>query len=299
MSEDGAGRANAHAAWRMLVAEQAAGVYAQNTRVAAVTAAGSVGSGLADRYSDLELDCYWREPPSDRDRLAPIEQLGGQVEAFFDYEADIEEWSEDYQLGRLHVTMSNFLIASMDRFIDDVVLRADTDPDKHMRLAAVQRGRALVGQELIDGWRARADRYPDTLAVAMVERSLDPEALRGWAAREALVSRGDEIALHGLLAGLQQAVFGAVLAINRVYTPHRLAKWQRHLLAGLALTPDRLADRLDGVWQAASPAQALGQMEALLTETAALAEQATGAALGEFREMLAQRREAVDPPPGV
>jgi Domain of unknown function (DUF4037) len=297
MSEDEPGQANVHAAWRMSVAEQAAGVYGQNKRVAALAAAGSVGSGLADRYSDLELDCYWHEPPSDRDRLAPVEQLGGQLEQFWEYYADEEEWSEDYQLGLLHVTMSNFLVASVERWIDDVVLRADTDPAKHMRLAAVQRGRALVGPELIGDWRARADRYPDALVAAMVERSLDPDALRGWAAREALVSRGDEIAVHALLASLQQAVFGAVLAINRVYAPHRLAKWQRHLLAGLTLTPDRLAERLDSMWQAASPTQAFGQAEALLTETAGLAEQVTGVTLGEFREVLAQRREAVDPPP--
>lgn len=55
-----------------------------------------VGSGLADRFSDLELDCYWHEPPENRDRLAPIEVLGGQVEAFWEYDADEEEWSENY-----------------------------------------------------------------------------------------------------------------------------------------------------------------------------------------------------------
>ena len=29
-------------------------------------------------------------------------------------------------------------------------------------------------------------------------------------------------------------MLNAVLAINRVYLPHRLAKWQREVLAGLA-----------------------------------------------------------------
>lgn len=71
---------------------------------------------------------------------------------------------------------------------------ADTDPEKHMRLAAVQRCQPLSDADLIAGWRARADTYPDALVFAMVRRWLDEEALPGWAAREALVHRGDEIA---------------------------------------------------------------------------------------------------------
>jgi hypothetical protein len=82
-----AGQPNAHAVWRLAEAARAAGAYTGNGRVAALTAAGSVGSGLADRFSDLELDCYWHEPPSDQDRMAPIERLGGRVEAFYEYEA--------------------------------------------------------------------------------------------------------------------------------------------------------------------------------------------------------------------
>jgi uncharacterized protein DUF4037 len=292
----GAGQGNVHVVWRLAEAERAASAYARNERVAAVAAAGSVGSGLADRFSDLELDCYWHEPPSDGDRLAPIEQLGGQIEAFWEFDDYEQEWSEDYQLGRLHVTLSNFPVASMEGFIDDVVLRADTDPMKHMRLAAVQHCRALAGADLLASWRARVDAYPDALVAAMVRQWLAEDALPGWAAREALASRGDEIALHALVVRVQQVVFGALLAVNRVYAPHRLAKWQRATLARLTLAPDRLAERLHGMWRAPSADEALGTAEALLAETVELAEEATGLRLGEFRDLLAERREPVDPP---
>ena len=65
------GEVNVHAAWRMEVAGRAAQAYAGNGKLAALTAAGSVGAGLADRFSDLELDCYWFRPPTDGERLAP------------------------------------------------------------------------------------------------------------------------------------------------------------------------------------------------------------------------------------
>jgi hypothetical protein len=49
---------NAHIAWRMAVGRRAAEVYAANASLAALTVAGSVGAGIADRFSDLEA--AWR-----------------------------------------------------------------------------------------------------------------------------------------------------------------------------------------------------------------------------------------------
>ena len=144
----------------MAVAERAAAEYAGNGKLAALAVAGSVGAGLADRFSDLELDCYWSSPPSDADRTGPIGALGGELTDLWDYDESDREWSEDYLLGDLGVTVSNFTIGTIEQFVDDVVRRADTDPVKHMRLAALQRSRPLLGGDLITSWRARAESLP-------------------------------------------------------------------------------------------------------------------------------------------
>jgi hypothetical protein len=75
------GHENVHAEWRLAVARQAARTYSANPNVVALAAAGSVGAGIADRYSDLELDCYWVRPPADADRLAPVRALAGELTA--------------------------------------------------------------------------------------------------------------------------------------------------------------------------------------------------------------------------
>jgi ADP-ribose pyrophosphatase YjhB (NUDIX family) len=90
-------------------------------------------------------------------------------------------------------------------------------------------------------------------------------------------------------------VVRAVLALNRVYLPHRQLKWQHHLVAGLSPAPDRLAERL-GSLATGRPVAALRTAEALLAETVALAEAHSGADLGAFREALSERRAAIDPP---
>ncbi len=286
---------NVHAAWRMAVARRAAAGYAGNPGLAALAVAGSVGGGVADRFSDLELDCYWFRPPAEAERLAPVASLGGQLTALWDYDQDDEEWSEDYRVGELDITVSNFLVSSAERFLEDVVLRASTDPVRHMRLAAFQRSCPLFGAELMASWRTRADAFPDRLVSVLVEQALAPEVLRGWGAREALVSRGDGLAVGDLLARAGSAVVRVVLAVNRVYLPHRQLKWQRHLIAGLALVPERLAERLESM-SASPPEEALRTAEALLGETAALAGERSGADISGFREALSERRRAIDPP---
>ena len=281
----------------MAVARRVAGTYTGNPSIAALAVAGSVGAGLADRFSDLELDCYWVRPPTDADRLRPVKAVDGSLLALWDYDHDDEEWSEDYHLGELGVTVSNFLTGTIERFLDQVVEQADTDPVKHMRLAALQRSCPLLGAELMTSWRSRAGGYPDELVSAMVERALNPQVLGSWAAREALVARGDDLAVQALLSGIGYAVVGSVLALNRVYLPHTRLKWQRHLIAGLEVVPGRLTERLE-LLSAARHTEALQAAEALLTDIVLLAEARTGADLGPFREELSGRRRAIGPPPG-
>ena len=289
------GAANAHAAWRLALAEQAARAYASNDKLAALTVAGSVGTGLADPFSDLELDCYWFDPPSDLDRSGPVHVLGGELEALWDYDPDEQEWSDDYRLGDLEVTVSSFMVSTIDRFIDDVVLRADTDPVKHMRMAALHRSRPLRGLELISAWRARAV-YPDTLVAAVVERSLSADVLAGWGAREALAGRGDDLAVRDLLVRAGHAVFGAVLALNGVYSPHRIIKWQSHLISELDVMPEDFAERL-GLLATSGNVRALREAETLLADTVQLVKARTDADISSFCDELSQRRRTVDPPP--
>lgn len=286
---------NPHVAWRMDVARQAAACQAGSAHVAAVAAAGSVGAGIADRFSDLELDVYWHRPPSDEERLAPVRALGGELTALWDYDEDDEEWSEDYRVGELDVTVSNFVTGSIGRFLDDVILQASTEPVRHMRLAALQRSCPLIGAELMSAWRARADTFPDGLVSALVARALGPEVLRGWAAREAFVSRGDDLALGDLMSRTGHAVLATALALNRVYLPHQQLKWQRDLIAGLRIVPERFADRLASL-SAGKPDEAIRTAEALLFEVTDLAETHSSADLSDFREGLSERRRPVDPP---
>jgi hypothetical protein len=195
------------------------------------------------------------------------------------------------------VTVSNFTVSGVDAFIRAVLDDADTDLVKHCRLAAIEQCMPLRGETLVRDWQRLTREYPDRLVAAMVERALAPEVLAGWAARDALVERGDQVALHALLSGIEQAVIGALLALNRTYDPHRLLKWQRRLLDGMRLTPRELNTRLQLMWTG-EDSHALAATEDLLSDTLALADQHSKAQLGKFREAFAARRKPVIAPDG-
>ena len=290
-----AAEATPHVVWRLRAAERVAVAYGPAPNLAVAAVAGSVGAGLADRWSDLELDCYWREPPSDEDRRGPIRALGVDLEGFWDYDEDEEEWSEVYQLGPLAVTISNFTVTTVERFLDAVLNDSDLDPVKHYRLAAIGSGRALRGAQALDTWRERLGTYPDALVVAVVEAALHPDRFPGWTARQALAERGDTIAVHSLLSAVAQGIFSAVLAINRMFQPHQLPKWQRRLLGTVPLRPTRIESRLDDIWHR-GPLDAIAEAEALMYDTIELAEQELGVRLNQTRAELAEQRHAVEPP---
>ena len=220
--------------------------------------------------------------------------FSGELEALWDYDYDEEEWSDEYRLCELEVTVSSFLVSTIDRFVDDVVLRTDIDPVKHI-VGLAHRSRPLHGPELISTWRARAAVYPDKLVAAVVARSLSPDVLRGWGAREALVDRGDDLAVHDLLTRAAHAVFGAVLARNGIYSSHRMIKWQGNLISELDVMPEQFAERLHLLWTTRN-AQALREAETLLTDTVQLVKARTDADISSFCEELSQRCRAVDPP---
>lgn len=178
----------------------------------------------------------------------------------------------------------------------EVVGHADTDPVKHTRLAAIERGRALRGSDIVADWRGRAGQYPDRLVAAIVERALDPALLVGWSARQALAERRDDVALHVLFSVVEQCVLAALMALNRTYQPHRLFKWQRELVGTLDIRLIQFNEKLRGLW-GDDRIRALAVAGTLLAETLSLAEEHSGAQLTDFREALASSRRPVEPLP--
>lgn len=251
--------------WRVDFARHMARIYSENPKVQAVVISGSVSRGQADAYSDIELDVFWREPPTEAERLRPIEQVDGRIIVLEPY-CD-EEWSEDYLVNGVQMDLSNFLGATMDRYIEEV-LAGDTAVLKHLRLAAMQPAIPLYGYEQVQNWQAQIQ-YPDALAHKVVAQNLRFDALGSWYLRSVLLARGDLLMLHELFCQMQQRILGALCGLNRIFVHHPSYKWQDDLIAQMFLKPASLSERLKQVFLV-NPTEGIAVLHKLLEETIAL-----------------------------
>ena len=265
---------------RIRLAERIAPAYAANPKVRAVLFAGSVARGIGDRFSDIEIDIFWAEPPTDEDRAAPIERCGW--EPLYRH-VDENEWADGFFIEGVKVDTSQFLVSTIDRWLEDALVRADTNPEYQVRITAIQHGRPLYGADLIERWRAQVAIYPEALAHAMVAEysHFRPHYLLAM-----LATRDDVLLLHQDLVAAAQQILSVLMGVNRVYAPHPYHKWLDWEVAQLPLAPPDLNRRLRSLLRD-EPRAAVLATRALIEETFALVDQHlvgfdTSAARAEF-----------------
>lgn len=251
---------------RRMLAEIVAPAYAANPKVAAVLLAGSVARGLADEFSDIEIDIFWHAPPTDEDRSAPIERAGWPIVY---RHVDEHEWADGFLIAGVKVDTSQFLVNTIDRWLDDALMRAETEPEYQVRITAIQHGQPLYGAELIERWRARTAEYPAALAHAMVAQYLD---FRSCELMEMLAARDDVLLLHQDLVAVEQQILSVLMGVNRMYAPHPFHKWLEWEIGQLTIAPPDLNRRLRQILRA-EPRAAVDQLNQLIEETFALVEQ--------------------------
>jgi predicted nucleotidyltransferase len=138
--------------WRLQLAREIALGYTQNPHVRVLVIAGSVSRGRAYDYSDIEIDVWWEHAPTDADGLASMKRVAATLLDFYPYEAG--EWSDSHEALGVKIEMSQFLVATREQYLDDVLTRCDTEEDKQVLIYAVQHCIPLHGENLIAHWRA-------------------------------------------------------------------------------------------------------------------------------------------------
>jgi hypothetical protein len=231
-----------------------------------VLLSGSVARGIADRYSDIELMVFWDRAPRQRLRRLAAETGGGVLTACHPYDPDNEEWADDVLVCGVEIQVSHRTLPRTERWLADVLERASPDLVKQDLIALIRTAVVLHGEGLVTGWRQRTDRYPQQLALAMIQAHLDFRS--AWQRRK-LLDRGELLPLYEDLTATVRNVLLVLLGLNRIYFPHLGFKWMRRLAAEFTVAPADLPARLDAVLTAA-PATAVPVADALVADTLTL-----------------------------
>ncbi|WP_099157502.1 DUF4037 domain-containing protein [Virgibacillus ndiopensis] len=243
------------------LASDMASLYNQNPKVEAVLLGGSVARGWDDAFSDIELFVLWKEEPTDEDRKAPIHNVNGSIIDFYPYED--EEWSETYIANGVKLEISNFLTDTIYNVIEDVIIKGDIGFDKQCLVATIHDGIALTGEKTVDRLQEKVAFYPDTLREAMIIENIDLG--NRWNNREALLDRKDWLMLYRIMVDTQTKIMALLFGLNRVYVHHPAFKWQKRSLELMKVVPDRIAERLDEVFQH-HPIDGITELELIIEE---------------------------------
>ena len=282
--------------WRLALARRIASAYADDSNARVVMIAGSTGRGTADPWSDIEVDVYYEEPPTEAARRAAAEASGG---ALVELGEDEDEWEERLDLGGFHAHSSTFLVSTMERYLDEVLQGWSTSPDQQSRLFSVQHAITVKGDDDVARWRARAASYPGGLRDAMLRENLGALE-RFYYGAEMLADRDDVLLLYNLFVDTGRRLIAALLGLNRIYLPTPTEpKWMDETIAMLAVAPPDLSARLKRSFRV-EPAQGVADLAALIDEALFLVESAApGFDTRPYRRAAVARRVPWDgPPPG-
>ena len=277
---------------RYTLAAQVAAHYADSPKVAAVALAGSVARGWADQNSDIELDVYWAEPPTDADRLGLIASAGGQIDIFWaepppDNEVqrifdrtggkisqlwpwEPDEWSEHYYVRGISIGISGLVLSTVEQYIQNVLVDFTTEDEPHIRLAALQAAVPFSGTNLLQHWKTRVAEYPHGLAVALINAQLLFDEV--WWNVDMWVERKAHLPLIDALYKMQIKIMRVLIALNHIYLIDPRFKWADRIIDQMTISPDNLGPRLKEIFTL-EPSEAVAATWDLFMETLGLVEE--------------------------
>ncbi|OIU72001.1 DUF4037 domain-containing protein [Rossellomorea aquimaris] len=243
-------------------------IYQQNPKVESILLAGSVSRGWQDEHSDIELHIFWNDPPTDDDRLSPINKVNGKILSYHPYED--EEWSEAYVTREgVKFEISSYLTSSVEKMIEDVVSRSETDYDKQCIASSVYYGQSLFGEEKITQLKNILHTYPEKLAKEMILENLDFG--NRWHNRKALLNRQDWLMLYSVICDAAKKLLGVLFGLNKMYVHHPAFKWMQNSIALMEFRPDNLYERLTEILSG-KPENSVAALTDLIDETTLLVE---------------------------
>ncbi|MCE2395170.1 hypothetical protein J4G02_11340 [Candidatus Poribacteria bacterium] len=256
--------------WRIALAQRIMPVYANHPKVKVVIVGGSVGRGIADCYSDVEIGVFWTEPPSEAERKTLAERVGAVYrEQMSPYEFDPrqpgeEEADEDIYVGGdkdsgFNVDIKHKTIAAVEQYL--VEMFDHCQPHDNRLAEVLSHSIPLYGQSLAEQWRRKVAIYPTELAQKIVHTLLRFEQ---WWLCEQFAKEEEMILVQEQFSDRLTTVISVLAVLNRVYLLE--IKWTDWSIEQLKISPSNLIHRAKQIF--GQPSQvAAQQLRQLIEET--------------------------------
>jgi len=238
-----------------------------------IAVTGSAARGMADEFSDVEINVWGDRVPDER---AWRDWLEGSdaTDISFTFAGDADWTCFRWVVCRVDgiwVEAGFALIDEFDAFVGNLVAGQYTD---HLRLQMgwmIEQAIPLQTEGRLAAWKGRVARYPDGLAERIVA-----EQTAAWSdphvpgVRWGLAARGERLGLALRLTWDMQNLLRTLFAVNRVW--ERDLKWTNERALDFPIKPSDLSARIDAVFDLTDPGRAVEADQRLIVETLELAE---------------------------
>ena len=253
------------------MARKIAPAFTTNPKVEACFVFGSAALGISDQYSDLELAFIWSQLPSTEELQAAAQSVGVKGWEVEPYGEAKQAWLEQFYLYGMKVEAGHWARDTMENIVIDVVERYDVSQsgllfEKQTTASHLQRAVVLYGEDLIKHWQTRLSRYPEELAVAMVQKHLK---FRPFDGQQILTERLEIPMLYENNCAIVRWLLNLLFGLNHIYHPG--FKWTRYFVEEMKIKPSEFFVRLERVFQS-DAASGTHELRQLLEETFDLVE---------------------------
>ncbi|MEM8533002.1 MAG: hypothetical protein AAGF95_19295 [Chloroflexota bacterium] len=229
----------------LTLAQRVATEHLQDSNLEAILLTGSVIYGQVDQVSDIDMTLYYADLPSPA-TFEAIQQKaldsGGGI-----YGYDPQEGLACYRFVEgVKVDTGHQTTASLNEMLQRFVAEPDLDNDiHHIIMSGVQRGMALHGDAIIQGWQNQLAEIAPDFFRQLVETNLRfaPRAVL----QEMGVDRRDYWLVNELVLEAQQRILKVLCGLNRRIPPGKI-KGMDVVLATCAIAPSNVVERLREVW---------------------------------------------------
>ena len=245
------------------LAESLVALELEHTAPAAALLTGSVSTGEADEYSDVDLILYFADALPDDAAIEAVRAAGGGGDAIPIGPRTELAYAIQFPVERVQVQLAHETLASVEADIAKVLDELEVDTPLQKALEGLHTGLALHGAETIERFRTRAA-YSEDLQRAMIETFWRFSPL--WYVADQLERRDAVVWRYEVMAQSAYNILGVLAGLNRVWFTTFQLKRMRKLIASFELAPPRLAERLEALFDPDAKA-AVAELERLVGET--------------------------------
>jgi hypothetical protein len=210
---------------------------------------GSVARGQADEASDVEVN-VWSDAHPDASARGAWLRAAGAEEVWVDVDAtpDGTAWTT-CRIGTLWLEVAWQTLAAQERVLGELLSGTVTDHHLLVVASAIECAVPLRTAGALSAWQRAVGTYPEGLAERLIERAVGSWVWPQWAGEPwAYARRGERFALADRLVADVRGCLRVLFALNRRWEPGW--KWARVATETLAIRPERLTERIEGVFTA-------------------------------------------------